>query len=345
MTGKIKKTLPDPEPPPGLYDGTAAEQDLWFLPGEIPDDLIHTPLPRADHRLIDVAEWAAAQAALPGELAQVALLYGALEERLRLGPRGWRHRLALREATDLSWAVGDRIPVDRLGLWQVLHLSGVQDDAPGLARASWAFRRLVGDAVPEHGLASFLGRQGRPEAVADLSLIMADLAQLHAVTRAVALAQGWRMLGQGGAACEIEALVLAGSIAAAMGRGVAGFVPQGGGQAARGGAQAPRSAAKDWLASWLKAAAQAVLAALLHLDRVRDWQASAGAALADLQGRTPALLLAVLTGWPLVTAPMAEALTGASTATVRRNLAVMQDRRLVREVTGQGRYRVWTAQL
>jgi len=49
----------------------------------------------------------------------------------------------------------------------------------------------------------------------------------------------------------------------------------------------------------------------------------------------------VLTEWPLVSAPMAEAFTGASRAAVQRNLAWMEARGLIREVTGQGRYRMW----
>jgi Fe2+ or Zn2+ uptake regulation protein len=40
---------------------------------------------------------------------------------------------------------------------------------------------------------------------------------------------------------------------------------------------------------------------------------------------------------------MAEALTGASRAAVQRNLAWMETRGLIREVTGQGRYRMWCA--
>ena len=62
-----------------------------------------------------------------------------------------------------------------------------------------------------------------------------------------------------------------------------------------------------------------------------------------LSGKTPPSLRAALTGWPLVSAPMAEALTGASRAAVQRNLAWMEARGLVREVTGQGRYRMWRA--
>lgn len=62
-----------------------------------------------------------------------------------------------------------------------------------------------------------------------------------------------------------------------------------------------------------------------------------------LSGRTPPALRAALTEWPLVSSPMAEALTGASRAAVHRNLAWMEARGLIREVTGQGRYRMWRA--
>jgi len=40
---------------------------------------------------------------------------------------------------------------------------------------------------------------------------------------------------------------------------------------------------------------------------------------------------------------MAEALIGTSRAAVQRNLAWMEARNLVREMTGQGRYRMWRA--
>lgn len=49
-------------------------------------------------------------------LARVAGRLGALDDRLRRGPSGWRHRLALIEAAELSWFVGDRVsPVNRPG--------------------------------------------------------------------------------------------------------------------------------------------------------------------------------------------------------------------------------------
>jgi hypothetical protein len=315
--------------PAGPYDAPAAEP--WFVPqGGAADP----PWPQAERRaLVQVGDWAAAQAALSGELAGLAVLYGALEERLRAGPVGWRHRLALREAADLSWAVGDRIPPDRLALWQALRLSGVQDDAQGLQRAAWALRRLVSGAGG--GLAAFLGR---PEAAQDLEGVLVGLAPLHPVTRAVALGQVWQLSGDGGAARQIEAAVLAGCLAADMVGG--GFVPQ-----AAGRQMLPGGRAQAALGLWLRGATGATQGALMHLDQLASWQRRAATALADLQGRTPPLLQAVLMEWPMVTTGLAQQLTGASKAAVLRNLDHMQARGLLREVTGQGRYQVWTAVL
>ena len=50
---------------------------------------------------------------------------------------------------------------------------------------------------------------------------------------------------------------------------------------------------------------------------------------------------AAVTEWPLVSAPMAEALTSSSRAAIQRNLSWMEAQGLVRELTGQGRYRMW----
>ena len=78
-----------------------------------------------------------------------------------------------------------------------------------------------------------------------------------------------------------------------------------------------------------------------HPDDIEDWSARAEAVLAPLSGKTPSALRAVLTEWPLVSAPMAEVLTSTSRAAVQRNLILMEQRGLLREVTGQGRFRIW----
>ena len=83
----------------------------------------------------------------------------------------------------------------------------------------------------------------------------------------------------------------------------------------------------------------AYLTAMRHLDDIQAWSVRAEAMMAPLSGRTPPALRAVLTEWPLVSAPMAETLTGASRAAVQRNLVWMEARGLICEVTGQRRAR------
>lgn len=89
--------------------------------------------------------------------------------------------------------------------------------------------------------------------------------------------------------------------------------------------------------------ANRALTAMRHLDDIEAWSARAEIEMSPLSGKTPRALRAVLTEWPLVSAPMAETMTGASRAAVQRNLAWMEARGLIREMTGQGRYRMWRA--
>ncbi len=60
----------------------------------------------------------------------------------------------------------------------------------------------------------------------------------------------------------------------------------------------------------------AALTAMRHLDDIEACSARADTVMAPLSERTPPQLGAALTEWPLVSAPMAEALTGASRASV-----------------------------
>ena len=110
----------------------------------------------------------------------------------------------------------------------------------------------------------------------------------------------------------------------------------------RGGLRAGGPPA-DRLAGWLDGMETACLTATRHLDDIEEWSMRAETEMAPLSGRTPPALCAVLTEWPLVSAPMAEALTGASRAAVQRNLAWMEAHGLVFEMTGHGRYRMWRA--
>jgi len=327
------------------------EEDLWFLPGPIdaePDDL--PPGPRAEPRETAVLdEWRKAEAGRAARLARVAGRLSALDDRLRRGPGGWRHRLALIEAADLSWFVGDRIGPDRLALWISMRLSGVQDDTAALARVGWAVRRLTGGPRPEVDLSAFLDRRD-PENLGDDAEpfadraggwldLMAQAADLHPITRACMGLHLWSLAGLAQHGDRMEAAVTAARIAASEGKGAV-FAPlaMGGAGGLRvGGPPAER------LGRWLDGMETASLTAMRHLDDIEAWSARAKAEMTTLSGRTPPSLRAVLTEWPLVSAPMAEALTGASRAAVQRNLAWMEARGLIREMTGQGRYRMWRA--
>ena len=85
----------------------------------------------------------------------------------------------------------------------------------------------------------------------------------------------------------------------------------------------------------------ACLSVMRHLDETEEWSARAESKMSALSGKTPAALRVMLTEWPLVSAPMAETLTGASRAAVQRNLAWMDAHGLIHEATGQGRFRMW----
>jgi len=95
------------------------------------------------------------------------------------------------------------------------------------------------------------------------------------------------------------------------------------------------------LASWLEGMDSAALAAMRHLDSIEGWTGRAENVMAHLSGRTPVALRRIFTEWPLVSAPMAQNLSNASRAAVQRNLAWMERKELIREVTKQGRYRMW----
>ena len=361
MANRTKSSLIEGEIPQeavGAYDRgpydpePLAEEDLWFLPpddhpvGEAPYDL---PLPRADHRLlVDVAAWAEAEREMAVPMTDLGILVGRLAERLRAGPAGWRHRLALREAADLSWLAGDRIPMERLALWLTLRLGGESDDTQALARAGWAARRLMYAPPPREDLAGFLGRiatdarDALEHQIADWAEVMGQGASLHPITQAALSFHIWPVVGLSGGNPNlplIEAAVVASRHASSAIEGLA-FLPL-----ALGGAGGMRGHgnASNRLAAWIHGADQSVRAALRQLEALADWQARAEVAIADFSGRTPRAMVALLAEWPLVSAPMAEAETGASRAAVQRNLNLLTKAGLIREVTGQGRYRFWAA--
>ena len=230
-----------------------------------------------------------------------------------------------------------------------MRLSGVQDDTAALARVGWAVRRLTSGLAPEVDLAAFLDRRdpenldSEAESFADRAGgwidLMEQAADLHPITRSCMGFHLWGLAGLEQHGDQMEAAVTAARIAAIEGKGsIFTSLAMGGAGALRGGGPPA-----DRLARWLKGMEAASLTAMRHLDDIEAWSVRAETEMSALSGKTPAALRAVLTEWPLVSAPMAEVLTSASRAAVQRNLTWMEARGLVEEVTGQGRFRMWRA--
>ncbi|WP_199262020.1 helix-turn-helix domain-containing protein [Paracoccus binzhouensis] len=362
-----------------LEDMEAAEDrddaDLWFLPGppeEEPDFLPPGPQPEAKESEI-VDAWRAAEAGQAAQLAHVAARLGILDERLRRGPAGWRQRLALIEASELSWLTQDRIGLDRLSLYMALRISTATNDAQALYRMGWTVRRLAGGPGPVGtpgvaDLETFLDRRDRPgqgESLKDTKApirmqeledreafesraaswlaMMRQAVDLHPVTRACMGFHLWHVAELSPIDDPLEAAVTAARVAvsdlaSSLNRPGAIFAPiaMGGG----GGFRAIGDPAAR-LSRWLNAMESAVFAGLRRLEEIETWNEAAAEVMAPLSGKTPPMLRELFTSWPLVSAQMAEKLTGAHRATVQRNIDWMEERDLVREITGQGRYRMW----
>lgn len=284
----------------------------------------------------EACDWRQAQALLAAELAAASIAFGALDERLRTAGGGPRLRLAVAETALVLRAAGDRVPADRLVQLVVLPGPFPVSETPALRRAIWTLRCLA--AAPAAHAQGLPDLDDLPEpALRNLPSHPGD-AWLHPFVRAARVWQaGTRETGADpGRHCT--SAVMAARLASAAGRGFAAFVP-----AAMGGAAVASDSPEEALADWLAAAEAGCHGALGLLDRLAAWRARAEAATASLTGRTPGRLIAVLSTWPVVSAPFAEAETSASRAAVQRNLDRLAERGLIREITGQGRYRLWTA--
>jgi hypothetical protein len=196
-------------------------------------------------------------------------------------------------------------------------------------------------------LAEFLARRevtGAPvtldERIEAWRIVMVEANDLHPFTRACFGYWLWPMAGIGPEGEKLEAAVVAARQASAGCVGGCRFVPMalGGARGLRAGGNPTRR-----LKLWLDGLESGVAAAMRELDLLERWQARALEATSDLSGRTPPELIRLLVKHVVLCAPVAEKLTGASRAAAQRNLVMLEKRGLVREVTGQGRWRFWRA--
>lgn len=255
-----------------------------------------------------------------------------------------------------------------------LRVSTVTDDAQALYRIGWTVRRLTGGPAPlarrsgVGDLETFLDRRDRtgqgerfeedkaPFRVLEMAergafeqraagwLAMMDQAEdLHPVTRACMGFHLWHVAELSPVDDPLEAAVTAARVA------IADLAPSGSAPGAifapiaMGGGGGFRAIGDPpaRLARWLNAMESAAFAALRKLEEIEAWAAAAERTMAPLSGKTPPMLRDLFTSWPLVSVQLARKLTGAHRATVQRNIDWLEERGLIREVTGQGRYRMW----
>lgn len=337
----------------------AHDEDLWFLPAA-PEASAPTDPPwrQADNRpLVDVGAWLRAEAALAAQLARAAAAFAALDERLRGAAVGVRRRLALTEAEALLWADGTRMRLESIALYDALRLAPASADPAALSEASWAARRLSGGPGPEAGLRGFLGRVAvgrdgldplaqRPvgaefDALEAAWCRMMDLSEAaHPITRAAISSAAWIAFGLSRPGARLEAAVSAARLGAVEARGGATFLPLAAAQGtARGGNEVER------LAGWYAGVRDGALAGLMLLDRLDAWRARASLAVGGMKGRTPALLIETLVNHPAVSAEMLESRAAVSRAAAERNLTAFEGLGLIQELTGQKRFRFWSARM
>lgn len=341
--------IPESALPASLYDPKEPEEDdLWFLPGPGEDaNASDLPWPVAPRDGSGAGDWIAAEQANAVGLANAAEAWGALRDRMKHGGSGLRHRVALMLVADLSWHLGDRLTEDRIALYLAARITRAADDMPGFARAGWAMRRLLDGAPPVPGsLGDFLGRgwvEGnpesqlidRPQGVEFAALEqefwagLSELDKCHPLTRAGVSWLLWQRLDLSGDANRIEGAVTAARL------GGDPFLPI---------PVAPtQGAPADRLRAFYEGVKGLCLRGLMLLDQRAAWLARAESGTAHLSGRTPGLLIAALADWPMLSAEAFEQRSGASRAAVQRNLDRLAGLGLVREVTGQDRFRMWMA--
>lgn len=346
------RSLYDPEPRP--------DEDLWFLPA-LDDDEGSSDMPwpvAARETSLEANVWRAAERECYRELIAAVQAVTRFGERLKQFPDSVRERFAVDTVSAVLRSEGTWVGADQIALYRTLRIAS-GDQAQVLARASWAVRRLLAGTHPRRdGLHEFLGRvevdapmqvPGGERPLGGELVALSDqwahalerFSDCHALTRAAFGFAVWRAEGITPFEELLEPMVAA--LIAGAG-GLAAFLPMvQGHRLDRHSLKPGEAGAAARLKVFYGAVEAGALAALLELDRLVTWQAQARGAIADLSGRTPPLMVEAFLKARVVSAEWLASEIGCSPVSARRNLKIFEERGLVREVTGQGRYRFWTA--
>lgn len=347
--GDSQRSLYDPDP--------VSEEDLWFLPAA-PEDVAPTDMPwpvAAREASLEPKVWQAAEKEQYRALLAAVQAVAKFGERLKQFPPEIVERFAIDTVSAVMRSEGTWLNTEQIALYRTLRIAS-DDAAQDLSRAAWAVRRLkAGD--PLSGLHDFLGRTlvvspqqipGEERAIGDELSALSDrwvfgmerMRDCHPLTKAAHGFACWRAEG----ITPYEELLEPTTAALLIGAGgLAPFLPMAQGHRLdRHSLRAGSGGAEERLAVFYAAIEAGALAAALELKRLAAWQVIAQEGVADLSGRTPPRLVAALMKAPVVSADWLAEEVGCTTVSVRRNLKTFTERGLVREVTGQERYRFWT---
>lgn len=339
-------------------DDPVPEEDLWFLPGPPESQAaFDAPWPVAAREAsLDPATWRQAEAAQFRALIAATDAVTRFGERLGHLPDGVAARFGLRTVSHLLQGEGLWLGPETIALHQVLRIASA-DAAQDLARAGWAVRRLRGSGG--NALASlrdFLGRSEvrDPQRLSEdqpvgaefdalgqgLDRAIAGLGDVDPLTRAAYGFALWRREGITPWEQVLEPSVAALCIGA---EGRAPFLPMAPGHRLdRHGVAVGAGAAEARLATFYAAAEAGALNALLELRRLEQWRDRAAALVRGQSGRVPRRLAEEMLRYPVVSAELLAATIPCAPISARRALARFETHGLVREVTGQERYRFWT---
>ena len=364
MSGDREDKFDDGVLPPSPYDSAPTpEEELWFLPGPSEaDGAVNAGSAALSSQKTRFNAWSAGEAHHYRALVDAAEAVARYGERLATLPSDVMERVALRTVSAVLRAEGNWIAPEQIALFRALRV-GSQDQTRDLERASWAVRRLVaqngGPNPLDDGMHAFLDRRhtqsglpadstaapDRPvgrelEALGDKWIeSLRYLGDLHPLTRAAYGLRLWQHLEVTPAHDLLEPMIACGLIGSAKSAPFLAW-PEGRQLAALNSGDP-----QDRILAFYQAVQGGALGALMEMDRLVSWRSKARETTRDLSGRTPGSLIETALRFPVFSADLAARFAKCTPMSARRNLNLFSDRGLLREVTGQQRYRFWTARI
>lgn len=286
-----------------------------------------------------------------------------LESRLIYDPdvEGAAERMAQDEAGDAMWLTGDAGARDRLALY-AQGVRAAVDERDQLAH--WALRRLLSPGDPSTlsvpALRDFLGRArpGLTDSLVEESHdlfprptgselddgltqwleIAARLQEHHRLVRAAILYRAWRWLNLSGAEDAVTPMVVAARIAGGTELSFAPFA----GAARRMRTFVVRGSEADRLYAMVRAFTEGARQASLTLEQLAAWRLRA------MRNATTKAMKAIVDATarhPVASTNAIADATGMTPQAVNKAARTLHGDGLIREATGQSRFRLWQASI